>query len=89
MKVEILGTGCYNCLELDLAVSSVLEKLGIIDVEVVRIDDERTIRHYMPLDALPGLRINGQLVSEREVPDESTLATWLSHAWTAERTRSA
>ncbi len=89
MKIEILGTGCFNCLELELAVSRVLQELGIMDVEVVRIDDERTIRHYMPVDALPGLRINGQLVSERQVPDDSTLAAWLSQAWTAERTQPA
>jgi hypothetical protein len=46
-------------------------------VEVERIDDERIIRHYLPLDAIPGLLIDGRLVSERQVPDMETLLSWL------------
>jgi hypothetical protein len=46
-------------------------------VEVERVDNEQVIRHHMTLDAVPGLLIDGQLVSQREVPNIETLQGWL------------
>ena len=80
MKVEILGTGCYNCLQLELLVGEVLRALGREDVTVVKVNDERQIRHHIPVEATPGLVINGRLVSQREVPDKEVLTRWLSEA---------
>ncbi len=80
MKIEILGTGCHNCLELDLLVGEVAAALGRDDIEITRVDDTRKILNYMPLDAVPGLVIDGELVSEREVPDRATLEKWLAPA---------
>lgn len=77
MKIQILGTGCHNCLELEMRLAEVVAKLGRADVEVVRVDDEQTIRHHIPLDAIPGLLIDWRLVSQREVPDIETLLGWL------------
>lgn len=78
MKIEILGTGCYNCVELELLIADVLKQLGRTDVEVVRVDDERRIRHYMPLDEVPGLVIDGVLVCTRELPTREKLIEWLT-----------
>jgi hypothetical protein len=80
MKIEILGTGCRNCLELELLVGKVVSELGLRDVEVSRVDDERQIRRYIPLDAIPGLVIDGSLVSERRVPERETLKHWLAES---------
>ncbi len=77
MKIQILGTGCHNCLELERRTAEAITKLGRVDIEVERIDDERAIRRHIPLDAIPGLLINGQLVSERKVPNIETLLEWL------------
>lgn len=77
ITIKVLGTGCHNCLELEKRLSEVITQLGLKEVSVERIDDERIIRHYIPLDAIPGLLIDGQLVSERQVPDVETLANWL------------
>ncbi len=77
MKIQILGTGCHNCLELERRLAAAITKLGRRDVEVERIDDERVIRHHMPLEAIPGLLIDGRLVSERQVPNMETLLEWL------------
>lgn len=77
LTIKVLGTGCYNCLELEKRLSEAITSLGRTDATVERIDDERTIRHYIPLDAIPGLLINGELVSERQVPDIETLINWL------------
>lgn len=78
MKIEILGTGCYNCVELEMLIADVLKQLGKTDVEVVRVDDEKHIRHYMPLDEIPGLLIDGVLACTRELPPREKLVEWLS-----------
>jgi predicted RNA methylase len=77
MKIQILGTGCYNCLELESRLAKAIAKSGRTDVEVERVDDEHIIRHHIPLDAIPGLLIDGRLISERQVPDMETLLDWL------------
>ncbi len=75
--VEVLGTGCHNCLELERRLATALSKLGRSDVQVRRVDDERTILRHMPLEAIPGLMIDGRLVSQREVPGVEILVEWL------------
>ena len=78
MKIQILGTGCHNCLELETRLAKAIARSGRIDVEVEREDDERIIQHHIPLEAIPGLLIDGQLVSQREVPTVETLLGWLN-----------
>jgi hypothetical protein len=78
MKVEILGTGCYNCIKLEMLIHEVINELGRSDVEIVRINDDKTVLEYMPLDQIPGLLIDGVLVSTRELPERETLVEWLS-----------
>lgn len=80
MKIEILGTGCHNCIELDLLVAKVVRDLGLKGAEIQRVDDECRIRRYMTLEAIPGLVIDGVLVSERQVPSAETLKGWLAEA---------
>lgn len=77
MKIQILGTGCHHCLELERRLAEAVTQLGRSDVKVERVDDERIIRHYIPLDAIPGLLIDGRLVSQREIPTIETLLGWL------------
>lgn len=84
MRIAILGTGCHNCLRLELLVADVLKEMGVTDAKITRIDDERSITHWMSLDAVPGLVINDHLVSEGRLPDRATLAAWLSQARAAE-----
>ena len=77
MKIQILGTGCHNCLELEMRLAEAVTRLGRTDVEVERIDNEQIIRRHIPLDAIPGLLIDGRLVSQREIPNIDTLLDWL------------
>jgi hypothetical protein len=60
-----------------MQLAEAIAKSGRMDVEVERVDDERAIRHHIPLDAIPGLLIDGRLVSQREVPAFETLLDWL------------
>lgn len=76
MKIEILGTGCYNCIRLETLINEVVEELNLTGMEIVRINDEKVIRHYMPLDEIPGLLIDGRLVSTRFVPGKDVLIGW-------------
>lgn len=77
MKIQFLGTGCHNCLELEMRLAEAITKSGVSDVNMERIDDEKLIRHHIPLDAIPGLLIDGQLVSQRKAPTIETLLGWL------------
>lgn len=78
MKIEILGTGCYNCVELETLIADVLKQLGRTDVAVTRVDDEKRIQHFISLDEIPGLLIDGVLASTRELPPREKLVEWLS-----------
>lgn len=78
MKVEILGTGCYKCLRLESLLNEVVEELGKASFEVLRISDERKIRRHLPVDEIPGLLIDGVLVSSGEIPSREQLIEWLS-----------
>ncbi len=78
MKIEILGTGCYKCIKLETLVNEVLQELGKSGVEIVRNSDERHIRKFMPLDEIPGMLIDGHLVSTGQVPERETLIAWFT-----------
>ena len=78
MKIEILGTGCYNCVKLETLLDEVAEQLGATNFVIERVNDEKRVLEYMPLDEIPGLLINGVLVSTREIPPRETLVEWLS-----------
>ena len=78
MKIQILGTGCRNCLELEMRLDKAITASGRTDVTVERVDDEHIIRRHMPLDAIPGLLIDGRLVSQLELPNMETLLDWLN-----------
>lgn len=80
MKIQILGTGCYNCIKLETLIAVVLKDLGRKEVEIVRVSDEKMIKKYMPLDLIPGLMIDDRLVSSKNVPDQETLRKWLDEA---------
>ena len=78
MKIEILGTGCHNCMKLESLVNEALIELGKKDFTITRINDEKAIRRYMPLDNIPGLLIDGVLASQKDVPTRETLKKWFS-----------
>lgn len=77
MKVHILGTGSHHCLELEMRLAAAVAGPGRTDRDVERVDDERIIRHPMPLAAIPGLLIDVRSVSQHDVPRIETLLGWL------------
>lgn len=78
MKIQILGTGCYNCIKLETLIDEVAEQLGATNFEIERVSDEKRVLQHISLDEIPGLLIDGILVSTREIPSRETLVKWLS-----------
>lgn len=77
-KVEVLGTGCYKCIQLESLLHEVFMELGLEEQIIERIDDEHIIRKFMPAEELPGLVIDGRLVCSSIVPSKEQLKSWFS-----------
>ena len=77
MKITVLGTGCYKCISLESLLNEVLTEEDRADVTIERVTDERAIRKFMPLEAIPGLVIDGGLVHSGTVPSKDQLRQWL------------
>ena len=77
-KIEVLGTGCYKCIQLETLLHEILGELGQTEIKVERIADERYIRKFMPVEEIPGLVIDGHLVSNNIAPSKEELRNWLS-----------
>lgn len=86
MEILILGTGCYGCLSLEMMVARLVKEMGVSGVRLARVDDPHRIRGFIPQDAIPGLVINGQLVSSDRLPDEAEVRQWLQEAARLEQT---
>lgn len=71
MKIEIFGTGCMKCRQLEENVRKVVEQIGI-DAEIVKITDIETMIDR-GLMATPGLAVNGKLVVAGRVPSNHEL----------------
>jgi len=54
--------------------ADVMAELELIDTTVTRVDDPIKIRHHIPLDGVPGLLIDGRLVSQGHLPSRDERA---------------
>lgn len=61
MKIEILGTGCAKCTQLEAVVKQAVAKSGKF-VQVEKVDDIMEIMQYQVVST-PGLVIDGKVVS--------------------------
>ena len=65
MKIEILGTGCAKCVQLEKVVKEAVAKTGRF-VQVEKVDDIAKIMEYQVMST-PGLVIDGKVVSTGKV----------------------
>ncbi len=73
--IEVLGTGCSNCLKLELASARAAEQAHV-EVEIHQVTNTRRIRSYGVID-LPGLVIDGRVASTGRVPELEEISDWL------------
>lgn len=52
IMIKVLGTGCHNCLELELRLARAISISGRTDVQVERVDDGELLLHHVTLDAI-------------------------------------
>jgi small redox-active disulfide protein 2 len=76
MRIEILGSGCPNCVRLEANAREAVAKAGI-EAEVVKVTDYAAIASYGILST-PGLVIDGQVVSYGRVPSAGEVAALLA-----------
>ena len=65
MKIEVLGTGCKKCIELEMIVKQAIAKSDKF-VQLEKVDDIMKIMEYQVVST-PGLVIDGEVVSTGKV----------------------
>jgi len=65
MKIEVLGTGCSKCTQLEAVVKEAVAKSGKF-AQIEKVDDIMKIMEYQVVST-PGLVIDGKVVSAGKV----------------------
>ena len=65
MKIEVLGTGCAKCVQLERVVHEAVTKTGRF-VQIEKVDDIAKIMEYQVMST-PGLVIDGKVVNTGKV----------------------
>ena len=76
--IKVLGSGCADCLKLELAAAKAAQQAGI-RADIRKVTDERRVRAYGIVNP-PGLVIDGTVASEGRVPSPREIAGWLRAA---------
>ena len=74
--IEVLGSGCANCVRLERVAREAVEMAGV-EAEVVKITDYGQIAAY-GIMSTPGLVIDGRVVSAGRIPNAADIARWLT-----------
>lgn len=74
-KIEVLGSGCANCVNLETNAREAVALAGV-EAEVIHVYDPAEIA-ARGLLRTPGLVIDGRVVSAGRVPSPADIAAWL------------
>jgi small redox-active disulfide protein 2 len=75
-KIEVLGSGCANCVRLAANAKEAATLAGV-EVEIVKVTDYGEIMAY-GIMSTPGLVVDGKVVSYGRVPSANDIVAWLS-----------
>lgn len=75
MKIEILGTGCPNCLKLEENAKKAIEELSV-KAEIEHVKDVGRIIEYGVMTT-PALVIDGEVKCAGRVSDVEEIKNWL------------
>ena len=75
MKIEILGTGCPKCKQLEANTRKALEETGK-NAEIVKVTDINKIVEYGVMST-PAIVVDGKVKSYGKVADAEDIKKWL------------
>lgn len=75
--IEIFGPGCSRCDRAAKGVAAVVDRLQI-DARVVHVADPAAIVGHGLLFDVPGVAVDGVLVSRGRVPSQREIERWLA-----------
>ncbi|MFQ3586303.1 MAG: thioredoxin family protein [Fimbriimonadaceae bacterium] len=75
MKMQILGTGCANCKNLQRNAEAAVRDIGL-DAQIEKVEDLREIMK-MGVMSTPGLAVDGTVVSTGRVPSVDEIKAML------------
>jgi small redox-active disulfide protein 2 len=75
MKIEILGTGCAKCQQLEELVRGLVAEAGI-EAHISKVQDISKILSYGVLTT-PGLVVNGEVKVAGKIPSAEQIKGWL------------
>jgi len=75
MKIEILGTGCPKCKELEANVRKALKGAGK-SADLVKVTDINEIIGYGVMST-PALVVDGEVKCSGRIPDPEEIMSWL------------
>jgi len=78
VKIEVLGTGCPRCKEVEKRVMDVLAETGIA-ADIEKVTDIRKFAQ-MGILSTPGLVINGKVKAQGKIPSKDEVKKWLEEA---------
>ena len=76
MKIEILGTGCPKCGQLEENAKKAIEEMKV-DSEIVKITDINKIVEY-GIMSTPAIVIDGKVKCYGRIPDVEEIQEWLN-----------
>ncbi len=81
MDIKVLGIGCARCQELEKRTMNALAELGVA-ADVRKVSEIKDIMAFKVM-GMPGLVIDGKVVSTGRIPSVQEIKTWVTEARTA------
>lgn len=75
MKIEILGTGCPKCKQLEANAKKAVDELKV-NAEIKKVTDISEIVNYGVMST-PALVVNGKIKSYGRIPTVEEIRVWL------------
>ncbi len=76
MEIEVYGTGCANCQNVEKNVKEAVKELGM-DIDIKHVQDMDKILEA-GIIATPGLAIDGEVKSMGRIPSVEEIKKWIN-----------